>query len=153
MRFTIASAGVESVETIVEHRRRMFFDMGHRDVAALDAMSEAFRPWLRGKMQSGEYLAWFAVLAGGEACAGVGLWLMDWPPHLIGAGSRRGNVVNVYTSPEHRRQGIARALVETALTWSREHGIVCVILHASSEGRALYEGLGFHATNEMRILL
>jgi GNAT superfamily N-acetyltransferase len=130
----------------------MFFDMGYRDTAALEAMCAAFRPWLEEKIRAGEYLAWVAV-AEGRIAAGLGLWLMDWPPHLIGPGARRGNILNVYTHPDYRKQGMARSLMETALIWCRANQIGSVILHASADGRALYESLGFQATNEMRLLL
>jgi hypothetical protein len=43
--------------------------------------------------------------------------------------------------------------MEAALDWGRTHGIRAVILHASSEGRPLYEKLGFRPTNEMRLML
>jgi len=145
---TLADAG-----TIAGHRRSMFFDMGHRDEQALDEMIGAFRVWLREKMGLGEYLAWVAMNAEGEIVAGLGLWLMDWPPHLIGPGSKRGNILNVYTNPGFRRRGIARRLMETALEWCGGNGIRAVILHASAEGRTLYESLGFAATNEMRLLV
>ena len=131
----------------------MFFEMGYRDAAALDAMIAAFRPWLREKMSTGEYLAWVAAAPGGEIVAGLGLWLVDWPPHMIGPGARRGNILNVYTERASRRRGLARGLMETALQWCRDHGIRAVILHASDDGRALYEKLGFQPTNEMRLLL
>ncbi len=143
---------IDDGEVIVEHRRAMFREMGYRDEAALDAMATAFRPWLRRKMEEREYLAWFAT-ENGEIAAGLGLWLMDWPPHMVGPGARRGNVLNVYTRPRSRRQGLARALMQTALEWCRANGIRAVILHASEEGRFLYEKLGFQATNEMRIEL
>jgi ribosomal protein S18 acetylase RimI-like enzyme len=152
MDYRIERVGQEAVETIVGHRRCMFTDMGHRDTAALEKMCTDFRPWLAERMRTEEYLAWVAVV-GGRIVAGLGLWLMDWPPHLIGPGSRRGNILNVYTDPDFRRQGIARALMETALAWCRAERIGCVILHASAEGRALYDSLGFRATNEMRVLL
>jgi GNAT superfamily N-acetyltransferase len=151
MSFRIERAGPEAVDTIVEHRRAMFSDMGYEDVGALEAMSGAFRPWLVEKMRAGEYLAWVAV-AGDRTAAGLGLWLMDWPPHLIGPGWRRGNILNVYTQPEFRKQGMARALMAEALAWCRGNRIGCVILHASPDGRPLYESLGFEATNEMRLL-
>jgi GNAT superfamily N-acetyltransferase len=151
MSFHIERSGLDAIDTIVAHRRSMFYDMGHRDAAALDAMCEAFRPWLAEKMHAGEYLAWLAA-GEGRVAAGLGLWLMDWPPHLIGPGSRRGNILNVYTQPDFRRRGIARALMDTALAWCRANRIGCVILHASDDGRALYESLGFRASNEMRLL-
>jgi len=58
-------------------------------------------------------------------------------------------VVNVYTEPEFRRQGLSRALMETVMRWAGESGYDRVVLHASEAGRPMYEGLGFQATNEM----
>ena len=139
--------------TIVRHRRAMFSEMGYRDQPALDKMCAAFEPWLARKMETGEYLAWFAVEAKGSIVAGLGLWLMDWPPHMIGPGSRRGNILNVYTNPDSRRQGLARRLMQVALEWCRANHIRAVILHSSNEGRPLYEKLGFRSTNEMRLML
>jgi|SRR5579872_1953878 len=140
------------LETIVRHRRAMFHDMGHDDELALDMMSAKFREWLRPKMASGEYLAWFAVADDGSIAAGAGLWLMDWPPHIIGKAQQRGNILNVYTEPAHRKKGMARALMVAALGWCEEKVIDVVILHASPHGGALYEKLGFVPTNEMRLI-
>jgi len=149
----LRAATVDDTEVIAKHRRGMFFDMGHRGEEELAAMVAAFRPWLRKKMASGEYLGWLAMNSDGAIVAGAGLWLMDWPPHMIGPGSRRGNILNVYTERGYRRQGIARRLMEATLAWCRTNGIRAVILHASDEGRPLYDTLGFAATNEMRITL
>jgi len=151
--FTIRRATTQDADALVGHRRNMFHDMGYHDAAALESMSEKFRPWLLARMASGEYVAWLAIAADGRVAAGAGLWLMDWPPHMVGAGARRGNILNVYTAPEFRRRGLARKLTEVALQWCRQNGVDTVILHASSDGRALYESMGFEATNEMRISL
>jgi GNAT superfamily N-acetyltransferase len=151
--YTLRPATSQDAEMITAHRRAMFFDMGHRDDTVLDAMSALFLPWLQPRLQSGEYLGWIAIAPDRSVAAGLGLWLMDWPPHLIGPGSRRANIINVYTNAEHRRRGLARILMQTALDWCRTHGIRTVILHASEEGRQLYESLGFHPTNEMRLTL
>ena len=62
-------------------------------------------------------------------------------------------VLNVYTEPEHRRSGVARAIMEAILDWSRGQLVARVTLHASNDGRSLYEALGFEPTNEMRINL
>lgn len=146
-------ASVEDARTIAAHRRSMFRDMGYQDKGALDAMMAKFLPWLEAKMASGDYLAWLAVAADDLVVAAAGLWLMDWPAHMLGSCARRGNILNVYTEPEFRRRGLARCLIEAALSWCRANGVDFVILHASSEGRALYESLGFQAGNEMRIKL
>jgi GNAT superfamily N-acetyltransferase len=59
--------------------------------------------------------------------------------------------VNVYTEPAYRRQGLARELMKKVMEWCAREGVETVILHASEEGRPLYERLGFEATNEMRL--
>ena len=150
--FTIRPASTADLETLVEHRRAMFQDMGYSDETAMLAMSEKFRVWLLEHMNAGDYFAWLVNAEDGTIAAGTGLWLMDWPPHMIGGG-RRGNILNVYTNANFRRRGLARALMQAALDWSKQNGIDTIILHASSSGRSLYESMGFTATNEMRIRL
>jgi GNAT superfamily N-acetyltransferase len=152
-KFSVRSGTLDDVETIVVHRRAMFHEMGYRDQDALDKMCDAFRPWLAQKIQRGEYLAWFATDGDGTVAAGLGLWLMDWPPHMIGPGSCRGNILNVYTRPENRRRGLARQLMDAALGWCLLSKVHTVILHSSDDGRRLYESMGFQPTNEMRIML
>ncbi len=150
---TIRRALPAEVPLLARHRRAMFEEMGYRDIPALDAMCTAFEPWLAGRMASGEYVALVVEDAPGGIVAGAGVWFMDWPPHMIGPGAPRANIVNVYTEPAWRRQGLARRLMEAALAECRNRGVRAVILHASDAGRPLYESLGFDATNEMRLLL
>ena len=68
------------------------------------------------------------------------------------ARGRQGIVLNVYTEPAWRRRGVARRLMESVLTWAREVELESLVLHASEEGRALYEHLGFAPTSEMRFV-
>ena len=151
--FTVRPGTLADTHALAAHRRAMFSDMGHQDAAALDAMTAAFLLWVRQKMTLEEYVAWLAVSPEGSIVSGLGLWLMDWPPHMIGPGARRGNILNVYTELPFRRQGIARQLMNVALDWCRANGIRAVILHASDNAQRLYDSLGFESTNEMRILL
>ena len=151
--FSIQQASTANLETLVAHRRAMFHDMGYNDDAALNAMSARFRVWLLDRMHAGHYLAWLVSAPDGSIAAGAGLWLMDWPPHMIGQGARRGNILNVYTAENFRRQGLARELMEVVLQWCRENQVDTIILHASNAGRNLYESMGFIATNEMRLRL
>lgn len=150
---TLRAATAEDAETLVAHRRAMFFDIGYQDRAALDGMAQRFREWVRPRLESGEYRAWLAVTPDGAVAAGAAIWLMDWPPMPFAFGSPRGNILNVYTRPESRRQGLARRLMQAILEWSRANHVEIVILHTSDEGRALYESLGFKRTREMRLEL
>jgi GNAT superfamily N-acetyltransferase len=59
-------------------------------------------------------------------------------------------VLNVYTEPAWRRHGLAQQLMRELLAWARKERLDRLVLHASADGRRLYERLGFVATNEMR---
>lgn len=150
--YAVRRASSDDINTLVAHRRSMFMDMGYRDETALDAMAAKCHSWLLTKMERGEYLAWLATAPDRSIVAGTGLWLMDWPPHMIGSG-RRGNILNVYTAVEFRRRGLAAELMKTAIEWCRSNGVDVVVLHASPDGRRLYEAMGFVGSNEMRINL
>lgn len=150
--FSLRRASTADLEVLVAHRRAMFRDMGYSDDAALDSMSAKFRVWLLERMNSGAYHAWLVVAADNSIVAGAGLWLMDWPPHMIGKSARRGNILNVYTEEGFRRQGLARELMNAVLQCCREEGVDTVILHASVDGKALYESMGFKPSNEMRVV-
>jgi len=151
--FTIRRASTADLGTLVAHRQAMFEDMGYNDGAALTSMSAKFRVWLLQHMNSGDYHAWLASAPDGSIAAGAGLWLMDWPPHMIGRSGQRGNILNVYTQQNFRRRGLARELMEAVLQWCGESHIDTIILHASPAGRTLYESMGFAPTNEMRLRL
>jgi len=149
--FTLRRASSADLETLVAHRQFMFRDMGYLDEAALNSMSAKFRTWLLAHMNAGDYHAWVVAAPEGSIVAGAGLWMMDWPPHMIGQGTLRGNILNVYTLENFRRRGLARELMDAILLWCRETHVDTIILHASPSGRNLYEAMGFLPTNEMRL--
>ncbi len=90
--------------------------------------------------------------------AGAGVQLRQVLPHPVAgpnggvavAAGRHAIVLNVFTEPEWRRQGLGELLMRRVLEWAAEERLDRLVLHASPEGRALYERLGFVATNEMR---
>jgi GNAT superfamily N-acetyltransferase len=150
---TIREAGPADLEVILHHRRAMFEDMGYKDAVALEAMDQTCRPFFIHALVEGTYRAWLAENGAGQVVAGGGVLILPWPGHPRDSQTRRPMIVNVYTEPAWRRRGLARRLMVTMLDWLRQEGYGTVSLHASDYGRALYESLGFRATNEMRLQL
>jgi GNAT superfamily N-acetyltransferase len=155
--FTIRRATADDADVLAHHRAAMFRDMGSLRAEDYDALRDAVGPWFAGAIPAGEYVAFVATPAGrpDEIVAGAGVQLralLPWP-RADGAGVElrpQALVMNVYTEPAWRRRGLAALLMEQVLAWAREHGVGGMVLHASPEGRPLYERLGFAANNEMR---
>ena len=148
----IREATGADLETILRHRRLMYEDMGHRDAPALAAMIEACRGPLARWLEDGVYRGWL-VERDGTVVAGGGLFITFVLPIIDDPQPRRANILNVYTERAHRRQGLARGLMEWMLLWCRHRGFQAVTLDTSDDGRALYEELGFRPTRQMRLEL
>jgi GNAT superfamily N-acetyltransferase len=154
--YTIRPATPFDAAFIAEHRVAMFRDMGEVPTEALAAQLLAkSTATLTGWLYDQSYIGWLAVDDGGAVLAGAGVHIKPQLPRISHDGARvvvdpMPLVVNVYTQPEWRGQGIARALMNVLMEWAAERGADRLVLHASDAGRPLYLSLGFEATNEMR---
>ncbi len=159
--FGIRQATPDDAAIIGWHRARMFQDMG----LVPDELFESYRTKaldrLSKALASGDYIGWLvsATNAPEKIIAGAGVITRAVPPfpHRGGSGEitiaegRQGVIVNVFTEPEWRRRGLAKLLMERIIAWSRDQNLDDLVLHASDDGRALYEQLGFVSTGEMRL--
>ena len=58
---------------------------------------------------------------------------------------RKAYIMNLYVAPDHRRRGIATALLDLLMADIRRRGVESVSLEATAMGRPLYEKYGFVA--------
>jgi GNAT superfamily N-acetyltransferase len=139
------------IEILVRHRRMMWWDMGRRDPHALEVMEKAAAEYFAEAIPSGSYRGFLVTTADGKVVGGGGVVISPWPGILGQAQPKRAMILNMYVERDYRRQGIARTLMNRMIAWCRENGFLSVGLHASDEGRPLYQSLGFKPTNEMRL--
>lgn len=149
---TIRVASLADIPEILRQRRAMYEDMNYQDAPSLEAMAKLTADYLAKAMAEGSFRAWLACDRA-HAVAGGAVIISPWPAHPYDLECRRATILNVYTNPTHRRRGLARKLMQTMIAWCKREGFARVTLHASDDGRHLYESLGFEASNEMRLKL
>jgi GNAT superfamily N-acetyltransferase len=138
---------------LARHRAEMFRDMGDVPDELYPELVDASRAWFERAVPTGEYMAWLASPAGSdEVVAGAGVHLRTVIPRPrarreVEMGPQ-GLIVNVFTERPWRRRGLGDRLMREL--WARANGVVSLVLHASAEGRPLYERLGFEQSNEMK---
>jgi GNAT superfamily N-acetyltransferase len=130
----------------------MFREMGGTYRESLDKFELASREYFDAALRGGTYFGLFAELEG-QVVAGGGVVIADWPGSPLNFEPKRAWILNIYVEPQHRRQGVAKAMTEALIDWCRQNGFASVALHTSEYGRGLYEQLGFRPTNEMRLVL
>ena len=151
--YHVKPATTRDLDVVLYHRRRMFEEMGFTDPAALEAMLASATPLIQRGLTDGSYRGWLVETDGAGIVAGGGVIILDFQSHPVDPVPRRAWVVNMFTEPEHRHRGLARRLVETMTGWCRAQGMRYLYLHASDDGRPLYDSMGFEPTNEMRLAL
>jgi len=144
----IRTLHADDLDLVCRHREAMFRDAGGRD-EVLMPMTEHFREWVRPRLLDGTYFG-FVMMDVGVPIAGIGLMLIDWPPHPAHpTQDKRGYVLNVFVEPGYRKRGLARELMKLADAEFVRRGVGYAILHATEKGRQLYQGLGWNGTTEM----
>ncbi len=153
MAYSIRPATIADIPHIVEHREKMFREMGIP--AEFDDMKVAMDLWLRHAIPSKTYLGWIAESSSGDVAGGGGLIVIPWPPGPMTMDPRCGFVFNVYTQPQHRKQGLGRRLMDAMHDYCRAEGIERVVLNASTFGKPLYDAMGYVVAEEpmMRLRL
>ena len=149
--YPIRQATVDDIPDLVRLRRMMFESMGYADPAQLQAADEAAAAYLSATIPNNEFYGWLAFNAAGQAVGSGGAVIDRHPPGPSNLSGQSGYVMNISTDPLYRRQGIARRMMQTILTWLKQQGIAKVTLHATEAGRPLYERLGFVESNEMHL--
>jgi GNAT superfamily N-acetyltransferase len=147
--YTIRPATKADIPALVSLRRALFESMGYQD-PALAQVAQANCRYFATALPQGEFQAWVAE-ADGEIVASGGLVIHAIPPTAYNLAGREGYIMNMYTRPEWRRQGIGLAILKAILDYLRAQGIPLVSLHATPDGRQLYARCGFEPTNEMRL--
>ena len=153
--WTIRRGTSDDACVIAAHRVRMMVEIGSMRADEGAQLEDEAGRWLTDGIARGEYRAWLAVADDGAAVGGAGVQVRPIIPRPAPGGGvlsgMQGLVVNVWVEPEWRRLGIAEALMREVVADAESSGLANLVLHASDAGRALYERLGFVATNEMRL--
>jgi len=152
LNITIRETSLADIPEILRQRCRMYEDMGQKDSDALSAMAKLSADYLSRAMADGSFRAWLAC-DGDRVVSGGAVIITPWLAHPYDLECRRATILNVYTDPEYRLRGIARKIMQTMIDWCKREGFARVTLHASEDGRHLYESLGFETSNEMRLKL
>ena len=132
-------AGKDDVAQLVELRKKQLVDEGACADSNIDAaLAEYFSSSLNNK----NLVVWLAI-EGRQIIGTAGVCFFQYPPNFTNTTGKVAYITNVYTKNEFRNQGTATKLLEFIMEEIKLEGCIFVRLHASAQGKKLYERLGF----------
>jgi len=150
-RVTYRNATVADLELLVDHRHRMWSDIGNRTEAEISEHDTRYRPWAKQRLRSGELVGCVAEASDGSAVASGLVWFRPDQPRPKLPTLVSPYVLSMYTEPAWRGRGLATRVVRELVATVRDAGYPNAELHASRFGRRIYRRVGFDRTWEMRL--
>ena len=93
-------------------------------------------------MESSEHIA-YLVYDNGKFIGAGGVSFYQVMPTYHNPTGKKAYIMNMYTAPEYRRQGIAINTLDLLVKDAKEQGVLQIALEATDMGRPLYERYGF----------
>ena len=98
--------------------------------------------YYKSALEIGEHIAY--LVYDNETFIGAGgVSFYQVMPTYHNSTGKKAYIMNMYTNPEYRRQGIAYHTLDLLIKDAREQGISHITLEATDMGRPLYERYGF----------
>ena len=98
--------------------------------------------YYRRALETGEHIAYLVYDNGAFVGAG-GVSFYQVMPTYHNPTGKKAYIMNMYTAPEYRRQGIAIHILDLLVKDAKEQGVLQIALEATYMGRPLYERYGF----------
>lgn len=116
------------------------------DVDMSDVKRESY-DYYKEALTNDNHIA-YLVFNGKEFVGVGGISFFKVMPTFHNPTGRKAYIMNMYTSPEYRRQGIAIKVLDLLVAEAKNRGIKAISLEATDMGKPLYERYGFVKMND-----
>lgn len=131
-----------NLELLMEWRMRVLHEVF--SVPPDDLMTELEREnrnYYQTALPAETHIACFACVS--RQIVGCGVCIYQEMPSPDNHSGQCAYLMNIYTLPDFRGQGVGRAVVRWLVEQAEQRGITKIYLETSESGRPLYQELGF----------
>lgn len=145
MDIDIRKADIRNMELLLEWRMRVLREVfaDYDDIHAA-TVRENNRAYYEKHLADDTHMACFAFDKGNDRIVGCGGICyqkeMPSPDNITGTN---GYLMNIYTVPDVRGEGVGRAIVEYLIKDAKERGTEKIYLESSGAAKNLYREIGF----------
>lgn len=143
MGIEIRRGTLDDLELLMEWRMRVLhevFSVPPDDPMA--ALAQENRAYYQAALPAEGHIACFACV-GGQIVGCGGVCIYREMPSPDNPSGQCAYLMNIYTLPDFRGQGVGRAVVSWLVERVEQRGITKIYLETSESGRPLYQQLGF----------
>ena len=140
----VRKTDVSDVPLLVAYRVRYLTELqGEMDEQYKLKLVDDLTRYFDRALTEGRFIAFYAELEGTIVSFG-GMVVKEIPGDIYKTSYLEGDILNMYTVPKARRQGISSVILEALLDEAKKLGISKVALHTSKDGEKLYRKYDFN---------
>ena len=142
-KYEYKKATVENIDELVRTRMIVLRAANKlSDDVDMSVVEKESYAYYKRALETGEHIAYLVYDKGTFIGAG-GVSFYQVMPTYHNPNGKKAYIMNMYTSPDYRRQGIAIHTLNLLVNDAREQGVSQIALEATDMGRPLYEKYGF----------
>jgi GNAT superfamily N-acetyltransferase len=135
--------GPDEVELLTKYRMAYLAEMqGEKPKEYQEKLSKELNIFFKEALADNRFFAYMALL-NGEILSFGGMVIKKIPGDFNQSSYLEGDILNMYTVPQARRQGISAMILQRLIDEARKKGISKISLHTSKDGEKLYRKFGF----------
>ena len=148
MNLTYKRATLDDLDILTETRITVLRAANQlSDEEDMAEVKEQSYEYYKNALQNDTHIA-YLVFDGDEFVGAGGVSFFRVMPTFHNPSGEKAYIMNMYTNPEYRRQGIAYKTLALLVKEAKERGIKSISLESTESGRALYEKFGFVKMND-----
>ncbi|WEA47113.1 GNAT family N-acetyltransferase [Priestia aryabhattai] len=152
--YSVDKASVSDIKEIIKLRVSLLKEVNEIQTEEEEAqITHATKNYLETEISNHNFVSYIAK-KDEEVVSVSGVSFFKRPPYLENLQGIEAYILNMYTLPSHRNQGLARQLLEKCIEECKKRDVKRIWLHASKDGEPLYKSMGFNFKgSEMELFL
>ena len=149
MNITYRKATLTDVKELARLRVEFLKEVQSNEAHQIDAneLCSVLEDYFQTHLENHSIVVWLAEAAG-EIVSTSGLCFFKIFPGFSLPDGKIAYILNIYTLPRWRKKGMGKQVFDLIVEEAKSRGIKRIQLHASEDGRPIYEKYGFKATND-----
>ena len=148
MNLTYKKATIDALEILTETRLTVLRAANKlSDDVDMSVVKEESNHYYRDALTNDTHVA-YLIFDDNEWVGAGGISFFKVMPTFHNPTGRKAYIMNMYTKPEYRRNGIAYKTLDLLIEEAKRNGITAISLEATDMGRPLYEKYGFVKMND-----
>jgi ribosomal protein S18 acetylase RimI-like enzyme len=148
MALNYRKATIADLEILTETRIEVLRETNQlsNDVDMSEVKQQSFE-YYQNSLENDTHLA-YLIFDDDKFVGAGGISYFQVMPTYHNPTGKKAYIMNMYTNPNYRRQGIAYKTLDLLVADARKKGIIAISLEATEMGRSLYEKYGFLKMND-----